>query len=133
MVRFRIRQQIAHTLVVDLEHRDVALVLEIGLALVDHLEEPRHRTRHQARRALAPLHGEGLASARLAIRKDANVETVEHRGHQRLSVAEHLLLGRLWAIHLCEFKTALIQPVRIEIAHHEPFRAKDLHRHLSLF
>ena len=57
-----------------------------------HLEEPAHSARGKTRHLLRPIHRVCLPRSRLAVREDAHVETVKNGCHQRLRLAEDVLL-----------------------------------------
>ena len=92
----RVGEQVADRLVVELEHRDEALVLVVAQRhpLAHALEEARHRARCEAGVVVGALHRVRLAGAGLAVGEDAHVEAVEHRGHEHLRRLEDLLLRR---------------------------------------
>mmetsp|Transcript_47929 Transcript_47929/g.115131 ORF Transcript_47929/g.115131 Transcript_47929/m.115131 type:complete len:490 (+) Transcript_47929:387-1856(+) len=111
-------EQVADVLVVDLDHREEALVCEVRLPLADDAEDAPHRPRHEARLLVCAVHREGLARAALAVGEDAHVEAVEDRCHERLRVGEDFLLQRGRPVDLRELEALLVAPLGCKVAQH---------------
>ena len=90
----------SHLFIVDLEHPHMDRVVPLGIPQTDLVKEAIQRAAVDAGVLRDTLHREGFPGARLAVREDADVESVEDRQHKRLHFVEHVRLRGASSQHL---------------------------------